>query len=55
MGLSVHRVEGVEQRMKPLPTLLVSAKLWLHPDMHIWAPPWARGHQEYKSGGHLEL
>jgi hypothetical protein len=29
---------GVDQTMKPLPTLFVSVKLWLHSGMRIWAP-----------------
>jgi hypothetical protein len=32
---TVHCVGGVEQRMKPRPTLSVSVQLWLHSDMCI--------------------
>ena len=37
MGLSALFVEGVEQRMRPLPTFFVSVKLWLRSDMRICA------------------
>jgi hypothetical protein len=38
MGLSDSPLCGMEHRMKPRPTFFVSVKLWLHPDMCIWAP-----------------
>ena len=38
------------------PRFFVNVKLWLHSDMRIWAPSLAaRGYQEYKSRGHLEI
>jgi len=42
-------------RKKPQSTFCVSVRLWLHSDIHFWAPsfrPWR--YQEIKYRGHLE-
>lgn len=33
-----HYLGGVKHRNEPEPPFCVSAKNWLHPDIHIWVP-----------------
>ena len=41
IGLLVHCVGGVEQRMNTRLTFFMNVKLWLHSDMCIWSPFWS--------------
>jgi hypothetical protein len=49
-------VEGAGQRKKSQPTFM-RVQLWLHSDIHIWAPSSLDPEdvKESKSGGNLEL